>query len=104
MRKISFIADNAVLDLEFRRRRADIDELVCHFHELVKVQWPIVQRARQANPVIDEHSLARTIPFVHSADLRNRGMRFVDHDEKILREKIKNRVGLRAWWPPGKMA
>ena len=58
----------------------------------------------QTKPVIYEHSFARPVAFVHPADLRDRGVRFVDHDEKIVRKKIDDRVRLRAGRPAGQMA
>ena len=94
MRKISFIPNHAILNFELSRGRADINQLVRHFHELVEVQRTIVQRARQAEPVLHEHRFSGPIAFVHPADLRDCRVRFVDYDQKILREKIEDGVGL----------
>src|SRR5207302_8916787 len=64
----------------------------------------MVERARQTETVIDQYGLARTVAFVHAADLWNGRVRFVDHNEKVFREKIDNRVRLRARRPSGQMA
>ena len=52
------------------------------------------QRARQTKAIVDQHGLARPISFIHPADLRNGGVRFIDHEQKILREEIDQGVGL----------
>ena len=56
--KVSFVADDAVLNLKFCRRRAHINRLVRQFHEFIEIKRAIVQRARQTKPVIYEHSFA----------------------------------------------
>ena len=103
VRKVSLVSDDAVLNFKLGRRRADVNELVRQLHELVEIERPVVERARQAKSVIDQHGLARTVAFVHPADLRNGGVRFIDHDQKIFREKIDDRVGLRTRRAPGQM-
>src|SRR6266702_3752891 len=60
------ISSNAVLNLEFSRRRANINQLVRQFHELVEIQRTIVERARQTKTVIDQHRLAGAVAFVHA--------------------------------------
>ena len=103
MRKVARVPDHAVLDLELRRRRADVDDLVRHPHELLEIQRPVIERARQAEAVFDQHRLARAVAFIHAADLRDRGVRFIDHEQEILREKIEQRERLRARRPAGEM-
>jgi hypothetical protein len=39
----------------------------------------------QAEAVFNRHGFARRIVFVHSADLRNRGLRFIDDEQDQLR-------------------
>ena len=94
MRKIIFVPDDAVLNFEFRRRRTHIDDLVRHLHELIEIQRPVVERARKPKAVFDEHGFARFVAFIHAADLRDGGMRFIDNDQKILRKKIDDGVRL----------
>src|SRR5690242_6397652 len=71
VRDISFVTDCAVLNFELGRRGTDVYGLIRQLHELVKIERPIVERARQTEPVIYEHSFTGTIAFVHSADLRD---------------------------------
>ena len=92
MRDVSVVSNNAVLNFEFCRRRAHINDLVRHFHELVEVERTIIERARETKSIIHEHGLARTVAFVHPADLRDRGMRFINHYQAVLRKKIHDRV------------
>ena len=54
-----------------------------------KVERAIIERARQTKAVIDQHGLARFVAFIHPADLRNGGVRFIDHEQKIFREEIE---------------
>src|SRR3954451_1554246 len=74
VREVSLISYHAVRDLELRRRRADVRDLVRHSHELLEVQGPIIQRARQPESVFDQDRLPRPIAFIHAADLRNGGV------------------------------
>ena len=104
MRNVSFIADDAVLNLEFCRRGARVNRLVGQLHEFIKIERTIVECARQTKPVIYQYSFTRPVAFVHPTDLRDRGVRFVDDGEKIIRKKIDNRVRPRAGRPPGQMA
>ena len=103
MRKITFVPDNAVLDLEFSGSSAYVDDLVRHFHELVEIERAVVERARQTESVIYKNGFARTIAFIHAADLRNGGVRFIDHHQKIFREKVDDCVGLGAGRTAGQM-
>src|SRR6516164_1482241 len=97
MRRIAFVSDHAILNFEFGWRRTHIDELVSRLHEFVEVQWTIVERAWQTKTVVDQHRLARSIAFIHSANLWDGGVRFIDHDEKVFGEEIEDGVGLRTW-------
>src|ERR1043166_9126342 len=94
MWKIIFVSDNAVLNFKFGGSSAHIDDLVRHFHELVEIERAVVERAWQTEAVVHQHGFARTIAFIHTADLRNGGVRFIDHDQKIFRKEIDDRVGL----------
>ena len=87
------IANDAVVDFKPARRGAHIDELVCRLHELAEIQRTVVQRAWQPESVFHQHALARAVPGIHAADLRNRGMRLVDDQQVILWQKVQKRVG-----------
>ena len=104
MRKVSLVSDNAVRDLKLRRRRTHVRDLVRHSHELLEIQRPIIERARQPKSVFHQDRLARPIALVHPADLRDRRVRLIDHEQVILREKIEERVGLRSRHSAGEMA
>ena len=67
--------------------------------ELVEPQRAVVERAREAEPEVDERLLARAIALVHAADLRNRLVRLVDEDHVVGREVIEQRVRRRARRP-----
>ena len=101
VRKIFLVSNHAVLNFEFGRRGAHIDELVGHLHELVEIQRPIIERARQTKTVLDEHGFARAVALVHAPDLRHGGMRFVDHCDEILGKEIDDRIRLGAGCAPG---
>src|SRR6266576_3951452 len=88
VRNITFVSSNAVLDFKFCRRCADVNRLVGRLHELVEIKRPIIESAGQTEPVIYKDALARAVAFVHSADLRDGGVRFIDVDQEIVREKV----------------
>ena len=104
VREVAGVADDAVLDLELGGRGADVGELVRHAHEFLEIQRSVIERAREAEAVFDQHGFARFVAFIHAADLRDGGVRFVDHEEIIFREKIEQREGLRTGRPAGEMA
>ena len=89
--------------LGLTRRRGDVERARSQRKELVEHQRPVVQRARQAESVIDQRELARPVAVEHSADLRQRHVRLVDDDEEILGEIIEEARGPLAFSPSGKM-
>ncbi len=46
--------------------------------------------------MLDEHRFARAVARIHAADLRDRGVRLVDDEEEVLRQKVHQRVRPRA--------
>ena len=104
MPKIIFVSDNAVLNFEFGGSSAHVDDLVRHFHELIEIERTVVERAGQPEAVVYEHGFARPISLIHTADLRDGGVRFIDHDQKISRKKIDNRIRLGAGRTTGQMS
>jgi DNA polymerase III alpha subunit len=58
MRNVTFVANDAVLNFKFRRRRAHVDHLVRYLHELIEIKRAIIERARETKPIIYEHGLA----------------------------------------------
>ena len=69
------------------------DELRDARLELVEAQGPVVQGARQAEPVFDERDLAGAVAFVHAAYLGQRHMRLVDDAQHVFGEVVDERVG-----------
>ena len=49
--------------------------------QLVELERSVVERARQAEAVLDERLLARAVAAVHRPDLRHRLVRLVDDQE-----------------------
>ncbi len=77
-------------------RGADVNGLALERLKFVELERAVVQRAGQAEAVLDQDRFARAVARVHAADLRHGGVRFVDDQEKIAREKIEQRAGPRA--------
>ena len=80
MRHVTLVPDNAVLNFEFGWRGTDVNDLVRQFHELIEVERSIIQGAGQPESVLNQHRLTRLITLVHSADLRNSGVRLVHYE------------------------
>ena len=59
-----------------------------HCLEFVKAQRTIVHRRWQPKSIVDQIFLARPVSFVHTTDLRDRYMTFVDHHQRILRQIV----------------
>ena len=53
------------------RRRRHVDQLADALLQLFEVQRAVVERRRQAEAVLDQHFLARSVAVIHAADLRN---------------------------------
>ena len=80
-----------VLALVVARRGRDIDGLMHPLLEFLEFQRTVIVRARQAEAVLDERILARTVAAVHGAHLRQRDVALVDKEQKILREIVQQR-------------
>ena len=72
--------------------------------KFVEIQRAIVHRAGQAETVLHQHRFARTVAGMHPADLRNRGVRLIDDQQIILREKIEQRGWARTGRATGDVA
>ena len=70
-------------DLVWPRCRGQIDRLPDPGREFLPGQRPVVQRTGQPEPVFDEGALPRRVTLVHAADLRDRDVRLVDHQQKV---------------------
>ena len=60
------------------RRRGNINRLIDQRFKLFKPHRPVVQRTRQAEAIFHQRFLTRPVAVVHSADLRQRHMRFIN--------------------------
>ena len=86
---VTIVRDNAVLNFEFGRRGTDVNDLVRQLHELIEVERSIIQGAGQPESILNQHCFTRLVTLVHSADLRNGGVRLVYYEQEIFREKIE---------------
>ena len=64
--------------------------------KLIEIQRAVVVGRGQAEAVVDQALLARMVARVHRAHLRQRDVRFIDEQQKILGEVIQQRAGLAA--------
>ena len=60
--------------------------------ELLEGLRAVVERARQAEAVLDERLLARAVALVHAADLRDRLVGLVDEADEVAREVVDQAV------------
>ena len=60
--------------------------------ELVELQRAVVERAGQAEAVLDQRLLAAAVAGEHAANLRQGDVRFVDDQEEIFGEEVDERV------------
>ncbi len=82
-----------------RRRGRDVDGARLATLELVELERPVVERRRQAEPILDQGLLARPVALVHAAELRERDVGFVDHQQRVRRkivEQARRRLPRRA--------
>src|SRR5262249_40137754 len=56
-----------LVELVLPRRRRDVDAIVDVVLELLELERPVVERARETEAVLDERLLARAVPAVHRA-------------------------------------
>ncbi len=74
--------------LVITRRGAHVDKLRNTLLKLVKAQWAVIQRARQAKPVLYQRYLAATVALMHAAYLRDGNVTLIDDRQKALAAKI----------------
>ena len=82
-----------LLQLVFARRRADEHHLVDLLLPLLKLQRPVVERARQPEAVLDERLLPAPVAVVHRPNLRHGDVRLIDDHQKIFGKKLEQRIG-----------
>ena len=74
-------------------RGRDVDHLLDPAFPFLEPQRPVVQRAGQAEAVLDQRHLAVVVAEVHAADLRHRDVRLVDEQQKSSGKKLNSVSG-----------
>src|SRR3954468_13744373 len=80
-------------EFAFSRRCAYVSVLSLERLKLTDRERQIVQSARQTKAMFHQDGLARAVSGVHSADLRNGSVRFIDDQHVVRGEKIEQRAG-----------
>ena len=93
-----------LLQFESRRRRRDVDGLRLQVLEFVEPQRPVVEGRRQAESILDQGLLARTVATVHAHDLRNGHVTLVDDQHRVARQVIEQAGRRLARCPPRQVA
>ena len=70
--------------------------LVYMCFEFFEIEGSVVQCRGQTEAIVYQCLFSRTVSCIHAADLRNRHMRLVHDDQKIIREKVQQRHGRRS--------
>ena len=76
-------------------RGGNVDHLLDAAFPLVEPQRAVVQRAGQAETVLDQRHLAIVVAEVHAADLGHRDVRLVDEQQVVVGKEAHQRVGGR---------
>ncbi len=71
--------------------------------KLVELQRAVIKSRLQPEPVIDQIFLPGVVSVVHSMQLRDRLVAFVDYDQKIVPEIIKKRIRSNSYFSPVKV-
>ena len=79
--------------------RRHINDLVDMAFKLFPTQWPVIQSRRQTEAIVDQHFLARAVSIVHALDLSHSHVAFIDHDEEIFWEEVKESVRRLSFTP-----
>ena len=85
---VAFLARYAVHIFKSPGGGTHVDQLGLASHELIEAQGAVIQRAGQAEAVVDEYLLARAVAFIHAADLRDGSVRFIDDGQVVRREVV----------------
>ena len=85
-------------------RGRETDDLADTLLKFLKGQGTVVQRRGQAKAVLDQCLLARAVAVVHSVQLGDGDVRFVNEEEKVVGEVIQERPGGLAGLAHGEVA
>ena len=81
-------AEELMLRLILTGRCRNEKHLVDLAFELLKLQRTVVQRRRKAEAEVHQGLLSRTVSVIHRSDLRDRHMRLVHNDQKVVFIKV----------------
>ena len=85
-------------------RSGNINCLMNVLIELVKSKWAIVQCARKTKTMLNQNFLTGAITVIHSSNLRQCHMRFVNQKQPIVRKIINQSRRLLARFSVGQIA
>ena len=92
------------LQLPAARRRRDVNGLRPHFLPFLELKGAVVDAGRQTEPEIGERRFAREVAFEHGPDLRHGDMAFVDEQQGVFRQILKQSRRWLAGRPTGQIA
>jgi hypothetical protein len=78
----------------------DENSLIDHALELGEGQWAVVTGRGEAEPVLHQHVLARTVASVHASHLGQGDVGLVDDRQVVVGEIVEQRRGLLARFAP----
>ena len=87
-------AEHLMIFLILSGRSGHEQHLINLIFKFLKIQRTVVQCRRKAKAVINQSLFAAAIAVVHRTDLRNRHVRLIDDNEKIIRKEIHERKWL----------
>ena len=62
------------------------------FFKLINLQRSIVQGTWQTEPIINQHLFPGPIAIIHAFNLWHRNVTFINHNRKVFREKVEQRI------------
>ncbi len=80
-----------LVELVLAGGRRDVDRLAHVVLELLELERPVVERARQTKAVVDQRLFARAVAPVHRLNLRDRLVGLVDDEQEVRREVVDQR-------------
>ena len=93
-RRSDDLFDHTITQTKFiiARCGGKINRLADAFKEFRPFEWTIIHCRRQTEPVFHQRALTAGVTLIHGANLRHGNMRFIDDQQKIVGEKVKQRV------------
>ena len=75
------------------RGGTNVDDLIDHLVELIEGQRPVVESGRQTETVFHQVRLSGAVAPVHSINLWDADMTFIDNQQVVLGEEIQQTIG-----------